>query len=845
MMDEITTRRLLVLLVAAFVGLGVTYALVTPCFESPDEWSHLSLVHYWDVYRTLPPRVFPYRRVFTGPDMARSLEYHDPPLYCAPPLYHSLAALLTPSPWADMDDLPYLLVPSPSWEAGWAPQPNGDPWNKNLYAHRAEETLAQSGTVRATYLLRLVSLGLGAVTVLCTYVLARLLWPDRPVLALGAATFVALNPQFVALSAGVTNDNLLNALFSLSLVCALRCMRDGAAWSRWAMLGGLVGLGLLTKQSALLLLPLGLLAVVWQQGEVPSTALRTGPFSRRKVLADGGAFLAAALVVGGWWYGRNAILYGDPLGLEPHFASQIPLTNFGLTELLMTARSYWAAFGWAPILVEPPMYAVAGLVMLAGLAGIVVASCPGSSLRQAQGRLLPPTLRVFRNPKGLRGSGQAQGTLLPPRGGDRGGGLWREPTMTRRGLVLLMLAFVLNAAGFVRWAIATGAPCGRLLFPTLPAVGVLSAWGLSQWRRWAVVRWGLGVIVGLAFLFAVVVPWCYLRPAYATPRLPGGMPDTAQPVGVTFQGGVQLAGYETVVGDMEPGRQVHLTLYWHTLAAPNRRYRAWVQLGPQDPTRKVAEQDVWLGGTLYPSELWQAGDTVRQVHRLSISEWAPAPGLYWIRMGLVDDAGTRVALADYNSDMVVLGPWRMRDISTSPSPACVADCGECRLGPSVRLLGYDLEQSQEAGEEVLQLTLYWQAERVPEADYTVYVHLVDEEGCLLGQHDGPPRDGAYPTSWWLPGQIVVDRHTIRMNNEQSTMSNAQALPCRPTLSAWLRVGMYDPATLVRLPAYDGTGQRLPEDTIPLLGPSASSGQAPSPPWGGLRRHLLFRGGGDE
>jgi 4-amino-4-deoxy-L-arabinose transferase-like glycosyltransferase len=749
--DERLTRRLLALLVALFVGLGMTYAMVTPCFESPDEWSHLTLVRYLSAHRALPPRLLSFRRAVTRADMAWHLEYHDPPLYYAPPLYYSLAAVLTSPSWAEMDDLPYLMVPSPSWEAGWAPRPNSDPRNKNIYAHRAEETLAQSGTVRAVALLRLASLGLGAVTVLCTYALARLLWPSRPTLALGAATFVALNPQFIALSAGVTNDNLLNALFSLCLLGGLRCMCDGAHWSRWAVLGGLVGLGLLTKQNGLLLLPLGGLAVVWQRGR--------GALLGRKVLMDGGAFLAATLGVGGWWYVRNAVLYGDPLGLETHFVSQIPFTHFGLNEAVATMRSYWAAFGWAPMLVEPPMYAVAGLVMLAGLAGIVMAIRPG-------------------------------------------GALWRARVMTRRGLVLLALAFVLNVVAFVPWAMATGVLSGRLLFPTLPVVGVLTAWGLSQWTRWLVVRWGLGALVGLAFFFAALVPWRYLRPAYATPRLPDGMPDTAQPVDLMFQGGVWLAGYEPIAQDLEPGEELGLTLYWHAPTAPNRRYWVWVQLGPRDPVARVAEEVIWLGGTLYPSDLWQAGDTVRQVYGLSIPGWAPAPGLYWLRVGLTDETGKRVPLADRSSEMVVLGPWRMRATELLATPTYAADF---LLGTTIRLLGYDLEERQQADVTTLQLTLYWQAEQTLPNDYTVYVHLVDAEGRLLGQHDGPPRDGTYPTSWWLPGQVVVDRHIIPVDE-----------PCAG--SARLRVGMYDPATLERLPAYDGVGHRLPEDTISLSCP---------------------------
>jgi len=743
-MSETTARRLLTLLLGAFLGLGLTYSLVTPCFESPDEWSHLSVIRYWIEHRTLPPRILSPRDELVERDETWYFEPHDPPLYYAPPLYHSLAALLTS--WGGMDDLPYLLVPSPSWERGWAPEANTDPWNKNIYAHRAEETLAQSSTVRAAALLRAISLGLGAVTVLCAYAMACLLWPDRPFLALGAASFVAFNPQFIALSIGVTNDNLFNALFALSLVGMLRFMRDGADWPRWAALGGLVGLGLLTKQSALLLLPLGLLAVVWQRGG--------GLSSWHKLLTDGGAFIATALAVGGWWYARNAILYRDPLGLETHFASQLSLTRFGPGEIAEIVRSYWAAFGWAPLLVEPPVYAAAGMVMLAALVGIVAALRPGAS---------------------------------PP---------WKGPGEDTRGLALLTLAFLLNGASFARWAIATGVLSGRLMFATLPAVAVMASWGLSQWSRWKIGRWAIGAAAGLAFLFAAVVPFRYLRPAYGSPCLPSGAPDTAQVVNLAFQGGLQLAGYEPITKDLEPGEEINLTLYWRAPTAPQRRYRMWAQLGPQDAAQKVAEYDTWLGGTLYPSDLWQAGDTVRQTINLAIPNWTPAPGLYWVRVGLVDDeTGMRVLLADHSSDMAVLGPWRARAASPSPSPACAADF---RLGAAIRLTGYDLEMEENS----LSVTLYWQADEAPGADYTVFVHLTDETDNLLGQHDGPPRDGAYPTSWWLPGDVVADRHIIHLDE--------------PLISlAWLQVGMYDPATLARLPAYNGAGRRLAEGVISL------------------------------
>ncbi len=733
----------LLLLLALFVGLGVTYGLVTPCFESPDESAHLAVVRYIARHRRLPPRVVPSHWRSTGADVAWYLAYHDPPLYYTPPLYHTLAGLLVF--WEDMDDLPYLLVPNPGWEVGWAPQADSNPWNKNVYAHRAEESFVQSSTVRATYVLRLFSLGLGGVTILCAYLIARTLWPEQPLVAMLAAALVALNPQFVAISAGVTNDNLLNVFCGFFLLKAIRFIREGSSWIGWAGLGSLAGLGLLTKQSALLLLPLGVLAVVWQPRQ-----------AWYRAVADGAIFLAAALAVGGWWYARNSLLYGDPLGLMPHFAHQVPLTHFGLQEFSKVARSYWAAFGWALIQVEPWVYGVFCSVSLLAVLGVVTAGRPSGPFRSL-------------------------------------------PVSARRGVIFLGIAFILNAVSLVPWALMTGAPYGRLLFATIAAAAVLGAWGLSQWTRWRWGRWGLVALGGLLVLFDVLVPWRYLWPAFASPRVRTGMPKTARQVEAIFDGGLQLVGYDAPTGDLAPGAEVRLVLYWRAWATPDQRYRVWVQVGSLDPTRKVAEVGGWLGGSLYPSDLWRAGDLVRQEHRLILPEWTPAPRLYWIRVGLVDEADRRVARMDSSGDAVALGPWRVVDSGSVPPPSHPVNY---QLGPAIRLLGYDIEQRREGGEEALELMLYWQADETPEADYTVFIHLLDGEGQLVGQADGPPLGGEYPTSWWLPGQVVLDQHIVRLGVEGGSLQ--------------VQTGLYDLSTLLRLPVYDAEGQRLPDDAIPLV-----------------------------
>ena len=64
----------------------------------------------------------------------------------------------------------------------------------------------------------------------------------------------------------------------------------------------------------------------------------------------------------------------------------------------------------------------------------------------------------------------------------------------------------------------------------------------------------------------------------------------------------------------------------------------------------------------------------------------------------------------------------------------------------------------------LTLTLYWQADAIPAADYTVFLHLRDEANQTVAQKDSPPAGGQYPTSLWDPGEIIKDELTLPLDD---------------------------------------------------------------------------------
>ena len=111
----------------------------------------------------------------------------------------------------------------------------------------------------------------------------------------------------------------------------------------------------------------------------------------------------------------------------------------------------------------------------------------------------------------------------------------------------------------------------------------------------------------------------------------------------------------------------------------------------------------------------------------------------------------------------------------------------------------------------LHLNLFWHGRQPIAKAYTVFLHLVDANGQMVGQWDQTPSAGVSPTTSWQPAQIVVDDYQIPFQLIGATAPYQ------------LLLGLYDPTTGDRLPLQAASQPILPEARLQLYQLTLPSG----------------------
>jgi 4-amino-4-deoxy-L-arabinose transferase-like glycosyltransferase len=337
--DRLPLNLILIIIISGYLLIGVLYAVYTPAWQAPDEPAHYNYVRYLAENGRFPVlRYGDYPHAYLEqikaarfpPEMPIEpirYEFWQPPLYyvLATPIYRLFDGALVP--------------------------------------------------------LRLLSVVLGAGVVVMAYAIALAVRPGDTTLALAVAAFVAFVPMHLTMMASVNNDALAELLLAIVVLFLIRLTRkprdNDQASPRLAhlvIIGLLLGLGLVTKATVYVVIPLALIALL-------AIERRPVPFAQRAL-----ALFLPALALAIPWYIRNVAVYGWPdlLGIQNHdavvvgqlrtadYVSSVGWATYLKDFATTTFHSFWGQFGWMAVPMDRRIYLALGLLSALMLVGFVL-----------------------------------------------------------------------------------------------------------------------------------------------------------------------------------------------------------------------------------------------------------------------------------------------------------------------------------------------------------------------------------------------------------------------------------------------------------------------------------------
>jgi hypothetical protein len=216
-----------------------------------------------------------------------------------------------------------------------------------------------------------------------------------------------------------------------------------------------------------------------------------------------------------------------------------------------------------------------------------------------------------------------------------------------------------------------------------------------------------------------------------------------------------------------------------------------------------SEEDLILRW-VYPPDRWRPGDVIP----VEVRQPIPAgltPGAYYLAVGIHDFRADPIPVLGADgapvADAAIAG--MLKELRTAAPSTEGMIPARATFGDQITLIGYRI--TDETGMEIDPLTpgqsatvtLYWQALRRPDAEYTAFLHVVDPSGEIAAQSDVQPEGGAYPTGIWDAGEIVTTVHPI-------------TIPADASVPFTLYTGWYSFPDLVRL-SVTQNGEPVPDD----------------------------------
>ncbi len=239
---------------------------------------------------------------------------------------------------------------------------------------------------------------------------------------------------------------------------------------------------------------------------------------------------------------------------------------------------------------------------------------------------------------------------------------------------------------------------------------------------------------------------------------------------------IAFLGYSLDSSEVRAGDILQLTLFWQALGEVEERYKVFTHvLDGRDHI--VGQRDAEPVGGARITTTWKEGEIIADNYGVLVLPATP-PGEHRLEIGMYNlETGERLPVLEDGEvvgDRILLEPIQLLKAQAPPliEALDIQQRQEVDYGP-LHLLGYDLsklgyehqpEEPLHPG-DILHLTLYWQAVREIDTDFSLTLELLDGGGMAAVSRDVRPVGGAYPSANWEEGEIVRDQHNLLLPAE--------------------------------------------------------------------------------
>jgi hypothetical protein len=232
----------------------------------------------------------------------------------------------------------------------------------------------------------------------------------------------------------------------------------------------------------------------------------------------------------------------------------------------------------------------------------------------------------------------------------------------------------------------------------------------------------------------------------------------------------RLLGYDVHPGQAASGDRVTVDLYW-TLARPldfstavrllDERGIEWSQKSELDEARGSYNPPP------SPAE-WPAGSYADDRHIIRVLPGTPPGNYMLVALPFTPETQEPLPISSGQSAPsgypgVVIGKLQVVT-PARPMAAQFLDLASQLDVPmgDLKLLAYSQDRGEAVSGQMMLLTLGWQAQRSPQADYSMRLELVAPDGSAMTALTLPPGGEGYGTSRWTAGQVVRSQIPVRI-----------------------------------------------------------------------------------